>query len=81
MLITYHKGKPVVSGLFNSVEEREKAQARVEAEHEAMQKINDAALTTCPSCDQDRLEKLVSAPAIQSSGGGGGHVHGPGCNH
>jgi len=53
-----------------------------EHQFEAMQKVNDAALTTRPSCDQDQLEKLVSAPAIQSSsGGGGGHVHGPGCNH
>lgn len=53
-----------------------------EHQFETMQKVGDAALTTCPSCDQDQLEKLVSAPAIQSSGGGGGgHVHGPGCNH
>lgn len=51
-----------------------------EHQFEAMQKINEPVLTTCPSCDQDQLEKLVSAPAIQSSGGGG-HVHGPGCNH
>lgn len=52
-----------------------------EHQFEAMQKVNDPALTSCPSCNEDKLEKLVSAPAIQSSGGGGGHVHGPGCNH
>lgn len=50
---------------------------------EVLQKLNEPALSTCPSCNQEKLEKLLSAPAIQSSGGGGGggHVHGPGCRH
>lgn len=48
---------------------------------EAMQKIADPVLTTCPSCQGKRIEKLVSAPAVQTGGGGGGHVHGPGCRH
>ena len=50
---------------------------------EAMQKIGDPALSTCPACSEDRLEKLLSAPAINSPGGSGtgGHVHGPGCRH
>lgn len=46
---------------------------------EALQKVGEPALTKCPSCDQDGLEKLLAAPALQSSGAG--HVHGPGCNH
>lgn len=49
---------------------------------EVLQRVSEPAPSTCPSCNQDRLEKLVSAPAIQSGGGGGGgHVHGPGCRH
>ena len=52
---------------------------------EVLQKIDAPAPAACPSCDQGRLEKLLSAPALQSSGGGGGggggHVHGPGCRH
>ena len=50
---------------------------------EAMQRLNEPALSTCPSCHQEGLEKLISAPAVQSAagGGGGGHVHGPGCRH
>ncbi len=48
---------------------------------EVLQKVSDPAPSSCPSCGQDRLEKLVSAPAIQSSAGGSAHVHGPGCRH
>lgn len=50
---------------------------------EVLQKLDAPAPSACPSCAQGRLEKLLSAPALQSSGeaGGGGHVHGPGCRH
>jgi len=48
---------------------------------EVMHKLSDPAPAACPSCGDEKLEKAVSAPAIQSSGGGSGHVHGPGCNH
>lgn len=48
---------------------------------EVMQKLSDPAPATCPSCGKERLEKQVSAPAVQSSGGGSGHVHGPNCRH
>ncbi len=37
---------------------------------EAMQKISDPALTTCPECNQDKLTKLVSSPAFQLKGTG-----------
>ena len=47
---------------------------------EALQKLSDAPLRQCPACHADTLEKQITAPAIQSAGGGG-HVHGPGCNH
>lgn len=48
---------------------------------EVLQKIDDPAPSACPSCNQAGPKKLLSAPAIQSSAGGGGHVHGPGCRH
>jgi putative FmdB family regulatory protein len=49
---------------------------------EVLQKAGDPAPAACPACDEGRLEKLLSAPAINSPGGdGGGHVHGPGCRH
>jgi putative FmdB family regulatory protein len=48
---------------------------------EVLQKREDPAPSACPACAQGRLEKLLSAPAIKSAGGGGGHVHGPGCRH
>jgi putative FmdB family regulatory protein len=50
---------------------------------EVMQKFGEPAPAACPSCDRGRVEKLMSAPAVGSSGGdgGGGHVHGPGCRH
>lgn len=47
---------------------------------EVLQKLGDPAPAQCPACGHERVEKLVSAPAIQS-GGGGGHVHGPNCRH
>jgi putative FmdB family regulatory protein len=48
---------------------------------EVLQKLGDPAPSGCPSCGQDRLTKVISAPAIQSSTGGSAHVHGPGCRH
>lgn len=36
---------------------------------EKRQKFSDAELTVCPTCD-GRLEKQISAPAIQFKGGG-----------
>lgn len=47
---------------------------------EVVQKLIDPGPAQCPACEQGKVEKLVSAPAIQSAGGGG-HVHGPGCRH
>lgn len=37
--------------------------------HEAIQKLSDAPLETCPSC-QGKLQRLLSAPAIQFKGKG-----------
>lgn len=37
---------------------------------EKLQKISDAPLKTCPSCDQDALSKLVSAAGFRLKGGG-----------
>lgn len=37
---------------------------------EKLQKISDAPLTTCPSCEQDALSKLVSAAGFRLKGGG-----------
>jgi putative FmdB family regulatory protein len=39
-------------------------------EFEAMQKINDAPLLTCPACQADALQKQLSAPAFRLKGGG-----------
>ena len=39
-------------------------------ELEALQKITDAPLTTCPACRADRLTKLVSAAGFQLKGSG-----------
>jgi putative FmdB family regulatory protein len=39
-------------------------------ELEAMQKMSDAALTDCPSCEKPALKKLVSAGAFRLKGGG-----------
>jgi putative FmdB family regulatory protein len=39
-------------------------------EHEALQKISDAPLTTCPSCGAEALEKLISAAGFRLSGKG-----------
>ena len=38
--------------------------------HEALQKISDEPLTTCPSCNADALTKLVSAAGFRLSGSG-----------
>jgi putative FmdB family regulatory protein len=50
---------------------------------ELLQRVSEPVPAICPACGHEKAEKLVSAPAIQSSGGGGsgGHVHGPGCRH
>ena len=37
---------------------------------EALQKISDAPLTTCPSCNNEALKKKVSAAAFRLKGGG-----------
>ena len=37
---------------------------------EAIQKLADAPLTDCPTCDKPALKKQVSAPSFRLSGGG-----------
>lgn len=37
---------------------------------EALQKISDNALTQCPSCSEEKLVKMLSAPSFQLSGSG-----------
>ena len=39
-------------------------------ELEALQKLSDAALTTCPSCHKSELKKLLSAAGFQLKGSG-----------
>ena len=39
-------------------------------ELEALQKINDDPLKTCPACAQEGLQKLVSAASFRLKGGG-----------
>jgi len=39
-------------------------------EHEAMQKLSDAPLTTCPQCSKETLVKQLTAPGIQLKGSG-----------
>lgn len=39
-------------------------------ELEALQKISDAPLTDCPSCNESALSKKVTAAAFRLSGGG-----------
>lgn len=38
--------------------------------HEAIQKMSDAPLVDCPSCNKAELKKLVSAPGFRLKGGG-----------
>lgn len=38
--------------------------------HDALQKISDAPLTDCPSCQQSSLKKKISAPGFRLSGSG-----------
>jgi putative FmdB family regulatory protein len=38
--------------------------------HEAMQKMSDKLLVTCPACGKDTLVKLVSAPQFRLKGAG-----------
>ena len=40
------------------------------SEHEALQKLSDPPLVTCPSCRKDALTKLVSAAGFQLKGSG-----------
>lgn len=37
---------------------------------EALQKMSDDALTTCPECDKDELQKMVSAAGFRLKGQG-----------
>jgi putative FmdB family regulatory protein len=37
---------------------------------EALQKLSDAPLRTCPACDKDALKKKISAPGFRLSGSG-----------
>ena len=37
---------------------------------DALQKISDPRLTTCPKCQQDSLQKLISASGFQLKGAG-----------
>jgi putative FmdB family regulatory protein len=37
---------------------------------EALQKLSDAALQTCPACAKDALKKKISAPGFRLSGSG-----------
>jgi len=39
-------------------------------EVEALQKISDAPLLTCPTCEKDALKKKISAPGFRLSGSG-----------
>ncbi len=41
-----------------------------EHEFEALQKISDAPLVSCPDCHKDSLRKKVSAAAFRLKGGG-----------
>ena len=38
--------------------------------HEALQKVSDDPLKTCPSCQADALKKLISAAGFRLSGSG-----------
>lgn len=40
------------------------------SEHEALQKISEPRLTTCPSCGKETLTKLLSAAGFQLKGSG-----------
>jgi len=37
---------------------------------EALQKLSDAPLQSCPECEQPRLKKLISAAGFRLKGGG-----------
>ena len=37
---------------------------------EALQKVSEAPLLTCPACQQDSLKKKISAPGFRLSGSG-----------
>jgi putative FmdB family regulatory protein len=37
---------------------------------EALQKLSDVPMLTCPACDKDALKKKISAPGFRLSGSG-----------
>ena len=37
---------------------------------DALQKVSDAPLKECPSCNESRLKRLISAPSFRLRGGG-----------
>jgi|JI10StandDraft_1071094.scaffolds.fasta_scaffold1891093_1 putative FmdB family regulatory protein len=39
-------------------------------ELEALQKVSDNVLTTCPNCKEEKLVKMLSSPSFHLSGGG-----------
>ena len=39
-------------------------------ELEAIQKMSDPVLETCPDCNRDALKRLISAPSFRLKGGG-----------
>jgi putative FmdB family regulatory protein len=39
-------------------------------DHEALQKMSDAALIDCPACNKPELRKLISAAGFRLSGSG-----------
>ncbi|MDH5353231.1 MAG: zinc ribbon domain-containing protein [Gammaproteobacteria bacterium] len=41
-----------------------------EHDHEALQKMSDAALVDCPACSEPALKKKISAPGFRLSGSG-----------
>lgn len=43
---------------------------RCQAAHEAVQKISDPPLTTCPACGEEGLERLVSQTSFSLKGEG-----------
>ena len=43
---------------------------RCENTHEAIQKVSDDPLKTCPQCGEDALKKRLSAPSFRLKGSG-----------
>ena len=40
------------------------------AEKDVLQKFSDAPLTTCPACDAESFQRVLTAPAFQLKGSG-----------